>query len=556
MLLMQVIFIPLSVCLETNLYIIIMTKQYTEFFTKTDIELIAEMGRKNYSKNNSIDVEKKQEIINGPWRKTFYWHDLVLNQLNNYDGEAKAMWHIRGAKFQSYTWTRIFKKKDKDKGIFFTVGIAGDTKSLEFKLDYKHNGVNSIKGVKRDICIDKIKKSAASSILVNIDLLPEYNWDRLVCETIDFIKKYEALYDDVIEKVWNANEKKITEISYNEEGWQRPSGIYGKNRIHHEYGYSNDEWIFDIDKVINGAHYAYLEPISKAYTLHENTPLDVFLFAVNYNTKVRYWIGEISNVEVISEEESKYIFNYYKDKNWLKSMDNEIKATGANIEHLVKKEPLDCFNVKFNKSSVTIYDNPKEIESSNPIYKVKNYSLLDYDVKYNLIDSFNDVFDPFKNLSSLPPDENIGAQTIKYSKPPRVVEMKFLHKDISSGLHRYFANIYGKENVVTDVPAGYGGNEVDMIVRRNDKEVAGLVYYEIKTYLSARLSIREALGQIIEYAMWPDTDRSVKLVIVTQPCPSEEEYIKKYLPHLRKKFNIELYYQSFDINTQILSKEI
>jgi hypothetical protein len=46
------------------------------------------------------------------------------------------------------------------------------------------------------------------------------------------------------------------------------------------------------------------------------------------------------------------------------------------------------------------------------------------------------------------------------------------------------------------------GGRIDLVVRTGE----GYEFYEIKTYGSARACIREAIGQLLEYAMWPGAE--------------------------------------------------
>lgn len=60
---------------------------------------------------------------------------------------------------------------------------------------------------------------------------------------------------------------KISKLCWNTNNWQYPSGPTGKSadRKSHEYkfGYGHEEWLFDFDKLINGYHYAFLQPVNK-----------------------------------------------------------------------------------------------------------------------------------------------------------------------------------------------------------------------------------------------------------------------------------------------------
>ena len=543
-----------------------MAERNSTFFTADDLTLLGDVGGMAYDPDDINDKIFSDRVKFELWGKTLYWHDKVLEQLPDFEGESSTRWnrmHRRhGQTYATYTWTRIYRKGDKGKGIFFTLGIDGHTQSLCYKLDFQAEGTTVLTEQQKEICKKLIKIPGPEWVAIGVNELPNYDWKRLVDETVAFVRKYEELYDVSIDEVWNANQKRLARITYNLDGWQKPSGKYGKstskNSYEGKYGYGNEEWLFDKERLIEGHHYAFLEPIYKYYDLYwgKGQKFDIILYTVDANTRRRYWVGEIKDIEVISEQGAGRVLDYYAKKGWLAEMKEEIKAAGGRSNIFIKKSPLELFNVRFNPSNARLFDQAIEVPTDNPLFNINRYQLLHYDEKYGITDDIVDTFDFANAKCSLPPEQNSSPSRKQYERPPRVVEMKFLHKEISDKLHRHFASIYGQDKVKTNVRAGYGCCEVDMIIDQSAAPPEELVYYEIKTYDSLRLSIREALGQILEYAMWPDKNRAVKYVIVTQPCPYEEDAAKRYFANLRKISNLEIYYQSFDPATKVLSPEM
>ena len=77
-------------------------------------------------------------------------------------------------------------------------------------------------------------------------------------------------------------------------------------------------------------------------------------------------------------------------------------------------------------------------------------------------------------------------------------------------------------------------------------------YFEIKTDCP-KLSIRSALGQILEYSYWPDSEKAEKLIIISDNVPDSDT--KKYLTHIRQKFNFPIFYRSFNMEANDLSED-
>ena len=72
-----------------------------------------------------------------------------------------------------------------------------------------------------------------------------------------------------------------------------------------------------------------------------------------------------------------------------------------------------------------------------------------------------------------------------------------------------------------------------------------LEFYEIKSRLTPRLCIREALGQLLEYAYWGDAIGPALLIVVgDQPIDSEAQ---AYLGALDHEFGLRIRYRYVDI---------
>ena len=65
-------------------------------------------------------------------------------------------------------------------------------------------------------------------------------------------------------------------------------------------------------------------------------------------------------------------------------------------------------------------------------------------------------------------------------------------------------------------------------------------FFEVKT-MSAKRSIREALGQILEYAHYPNVELAEKLFIIGPEKPDEKD--KAYMKLLRDKYNLPIWFR-------------
>ena len=80
----------------------------------------------------------------------------------------------------------------------------------------------------------------------------------------------------------------------------------------------------------------------------------------------------------------------------------------------------------------------------------------------------------------------------------RQLDIALRHNEMQKALYRRLVSQYGKPNVTYEDPSGVG-TRVDVVVQQGKD----YWFYEIKTATSPRACLREAIGQLLEYAFWP-----------------------------------------------------
>jgi len=136
------------------------------------------------------------------------------------------------------------------------------------------------------------------------------------------------------------------------------------------------------------------------------------------------------------------------------------------------------------------------------------------------------------------PGNKARAVEITINRTAQTIEKKHQHNILQSAIYEHLDalhrdNVSGEQRTVD-------GTCIDIVVRDGE----AFTYYEIKTALSARECIRQALGQLLEYAYWPKATSAHRLVVVGKP-PLDKE-AKAYLATLNDKFSIPIEYQQFD----------
>ena len=217
---------------------------------------------------------------------------------------------------------------------------------------------------------------------------------------VEYKNQFESLNKDVyLDRIKSiigidkkAIEKRISRLAFNSNGWIMPSGRYGKsnNKASHEaqYGYGHEEWLFDISKLIDGYHYGFLEPIRKQQDAYKNRTFDVWLYTIDGASKKRYWVGEIKDIEVLDYNEAESVKKIYKNKGWLKTMENQILDCGANSEGFSGWKGVDLFNIKFKPKDILVNDPYYEIPVNHPIIGMTRYNFTHFKEEFDLSNSF------------------------------------------------------------------------------------------------------------------------------------------------------------------------
>lgn len=122
----------------------------------------------------------------------------------------------------------------------------------------------------------------------------------------------------------------------------------------------------------------------------------------------------------------------------------------------------------------------------------------------------------------------------------RTFNINLRHNLIQNKLYHKLCRQYGSQNVGTECRTT-NGSKIDVVVKKEDE----IIYYEIKTSLTAKTSIREAIPQLLEYSYWPGSTIATKLVIASEAVLDSEA--DNYLDYLRNEFSLPIYYEQVKV---------
>jgi hypothetical protein len=523
-----------------------------KFFTKQDLDYYSSVIGPKYDKNSSEwSVIKNRLINNGVFDKTEYWAKLLLDL--GYEYEFRYNWQISG-RIRHYSWAKVYLKGHADSKILFTIGVgsrvANDFSShdLHFKLDCRRDKLSKYQV---ELFDDYIKTNDINylEIVRNEDLV-DYSWEQLINETELHFKSLELHYLKLIDVIWPdgiGNNPKIARICWNDLGWEKPSGSNGKSTNADAFeskGYGHEEWLFDLDRVINGYHYGFLQAFNKGSRHGEKFDLHLYTLKYDKGKAVPYWVGRIRETIVLTKKEQEKIFQKYIDNGWYSEMMQELNDVDVESRDLEIVSEEELFNIKFkvDQSTFVIFDELDPI--SDPKRQIGpgygRYGLKDLFTKTTSLENSNNNYE----FRAGHKKTKTGKTKSVYTK--KTIDRTLKHKEIQEHMYNQLANIYGKKRVGTEVPTGYG-TSIDVVVKHPDESQW---FFEVKTYNLPLICVREALGQILEYAMFSQNNHADKLIVVGVNEPSNSE--KEYLKHLRNITGLSIYYQVFDLKKKSL----
>lgn len=533
------------------------------FYETEELTLFEKYKGSEYDKDNYLHRVLHYLFYYSISEKTQKWAELAcpegfVSKLKYHTLKRSGPGHV---KFRNYTWARIFRKGDEEKKVFFTVGVSnaedGDEIVLEYKLDNMHDGTKKLSEVQINRFNELVGPTEAWLQQIPVSKLDQYNYSSLASITKGFFEEYLWLYDKAIKEIWGnhglffsakTNKERICRICWNTNGWVKPSGWQGKAKSDsHEkkYGFGHEEWLFDFDKVIDGYHYGFLEPVRKGWNKYKGQVLDLKLWTVDSDSGQKYWVGRIKNIEVLKAEDTKKAIELYEQNGWYGSMEEDLRAVGADWTSLAKTnlKEIDLLNVRFKVSArETIFPALIPIDDSDKSIPSKRYSLLTgtKGLSEVEIDEESDEDFDFYTGSASPGDSKTSYKKTFVAKE---VELPLSHSKLESSFLEFLQKRYPSSEVRRECKA-HGQNRVDIVM----KTEKGHIFYEIKTYNSLLTSLRVAFGQLFEYCFYPDKVNAEKLYLVSDLPPKPK--FRKYIANLNNKINIPFGYIHFDLEKE------
>jgi hypothetical protein len=254
----------------------------------------------------------------------------------------------------------------------------------------------------------------------------------------------------------------------------------------------------------------------------------------------------IDAYEVInSQEENVFIFSMEKKNGSILVIYENINfARATEIFETNRESYLSCVESIFNfftdytKSQKRLNLKKKDIPIDE--FNANAYYSIDHDNLEFWVKQINSIVgrvdEVYLNFSpGLRTSKEIADRTSSESEVP----IHNVHVNLVKNLYDILCEEFGHNCVGTEI--GIGQKRIDMVVKLPDNKYD---IYEIKSAPNARACVREALGQILDYAFFECKDRIRKMLIVGEEPITDD--VSAYLQKIRNEHRIEIYYESIE----------
>lgn len=322
----------------------------------------------------------------------------------------------------------------------------------------------------------------------------------------------------------------IARLAYNSQRWWRPTQASevseAGDSYRTEFGFGHEDWLFRNEWLLDGWRYGFVQGVNKsrAKLLREGRPFHLRLFTMPAPGDRRA-VAEIREVECLSDGLAAEAVAAFERQGWLDVMRSEVAAAGGRVEALGRNEYAPfILNLRYRIDNVSWLDANTPLPPDDPIHNIKRYSLCEVD---GAMDSAASAWRGRAGTSGLPEagDRRRFVQGGWTTYSPEHVRMQ-------NYLVQQLRERYPAAEIVCE------RDFVDVTVRTDEE----ILLFEVKSDLHPLSVVRQALGQVLEYAYHPRRahDLPVKLVIAGRR-PLEGDDLA-YFEQLKQRFSLPLAY--------------
>jgi hypothetical protein len=323
-------------------------------------------------------------------------------------------------------------------------------------------------------------------------------------------------------------ERYLARLCWNTTNWTRPTGEAARienNTYNTTMGFGHEEWLFNFQWILDSWKYGFLQPVNNSLPKVQGKDLDVRLYTIS-PTGSWFYVGHLHRCEALTEELADEARTEFKKRGWFKDMLRQVRHVGGDVKGLQYDEATLIFNVRFRPADAELYDPAVPVGPRDAIRRLRRYTLTSVR---------NSVVQVEQQWASRVAATELRPTGKRSREGLPAGEIDLVQNQLQNELFKILVSRYGKQSVVME--EGF----VDIKLRTGE----AVTLLEVKSDSRPRFAIREALGQLLEYAFVAEADgETVKELIVAGPGELRPRD-RDYLEHLRKRWELPLRYVCF-----------
>ncbi|MGD9930280.1 MAG: hypothetical protein AB7U05_09685 [Mangrovibacterium sp.] len=182
------------------------------------------------------------------------------------------------------------------------------------------------------------------------------------------------------------------------------------------------------------------------------------------------------------------------------------------------------------------------------IGKLMDVENLDYDKILSTFDDLLNIYQEVETESKTQTEKKQKIVKFKFDNRTKHLPQKSNYNTIEKEINIDVRHSYLQEKLYEELIKTFGedavgmenrinGNRIDVVVKTEEDSY---IFYEVKTGSSAKSCIRQAIGQLFEYAFWNNSNFKVDVIIAGEF--EMDKTTSDYMKFLKSNFSIPISY--------------
>lgn len=321
----------------------------------------------------------------------------------------------------------------------------------------------------------------------------------------------------------------LARMCWNSGGWIRPTGeakeLENADTYTARMGFGHEEWLFNRDWLIDGWKYGFLQPVNQSFAKVQGQTLEIFLFTIGPNSDWRY-VGHIHRCEILTEEQARKALTEHRRRGWFKKMRDDVRQVHGDLSGIKSANAPLLFNLRFKLDEVEQYEDTPAIASNDRLRTMPRYCLI------ALRGEREEIGRTWRTRVAAARPRPTGT---RFRAGQASGSMDLIQNALQNELAGILRDRYGHTAVLLEE------DYVDIKLQRPKS----ITLIEVKSDSQPRRAIRDALGQLLDYAfVCSQRGENVSELVVVAPAEAGPQD-SAYLRHLQQVRRLPIRYICF-----------